>query len=65
VLLQIPGVAGYSLELQMMEVWFSDIDEKIVRKFLRKAIKANRLSPEAETDDLQNVVSNLAIVIMI
>ncbi|MDP2362812.1 MAG: putative DNA binding domain-containing protein [Ignavibacteria bacterium] len=39
----------------------SDIDEKIVRKFLRKAIKANRLSHEAETDDLQNIMSNLKL----
>ena len=40
----------------------SDIDEKIVRKFLRKAIKANRLSPEAETDDLQNIITNLKLI---
>lgn len=39
----------------------SDIDEKIVRKFLRKAINANRLSPEAETDDLQNIISKLKL----
>lgn len=40
----------------------SDIDEKIVRKFLRKATKANRLSPEAETDDLQNIITNLKLI---
>jgi ATP-dependent DNA helicase RecG len=40
----------------------NDIDEKIVRKFLRKAIKANRLSPDVETDDFQNVISNLKLV---
>ncbi len=40
----------------------SDIDEKIVRKFLRKAIKANRLSPEAETDALQNIITNLKLI---
>jgi ATP-dependent DNA helicase RecG len=45
-------------ELPVEGAEYSDIDEKIVRKFLRKAIKANRLSPEAETDDLQNIITN-------
>ena len=49
-------------ELPVESAGLSDIDEKIVRKFLRKAIKANRLSPEAETDDLQNIISNLKLV---
>ena len=39
-----------------------DIDEKVVRKFLRKAINANRLSPESEADDLQNILLNLKLL---
>lgn len=49
-------------ELPAESAGFSDIDEKVVRKFLRKAIKANRLSSEAETDDLQNIISNLKLI---
>ena len=49
-------------ELPVESAGFSDIDEKVVRKFLRRAIKANRLSPEAETDDLQNIISKLKLI---
>ena len=49
-------------ELPVESAGFSDIDEKVVRKFLRKAIKANRLSTEAEADDLQNIISKLKLI---
>ncbi len=49
-------------ELPAESARFSDIDEKVVRKFLRKAIKANRLTTESETDDLQSIISNLKLI---
>jgi len=49
-------------ELPAEGAGLNDIDEKVVRKFLRKAIFANRLSPEAETDDLQNILLNLKLL---
>jgi len=39
----------------------SNIDEKVVRKLLRKVIKASPLSPEAGTDELQNIITNLKL----
>lgn len=49
-------------ELPAESARFSDINEKVVRKFLRKAILANRLSSDAETDDLQNIITNLKLI---
>lgn len=39
-----------------------DIDEKAVRKFIRKAIKAKRLPQEADADRLQEIISNLKLI---
>lgn len=39
-----------------------DIDIKPIRKFLRKAITANRLATESDTDNLQNILSNLRLI---
>lgn len=49
-------------ELPVEGAGLDDIDENTIRKFLRKAIKANRLSPDAETDDLHNIISNLKLI---
>jgi ATP-dependent DNA helicase RecG len=48
-------------ELPAETAGLKDIDEKVIRKFLRKAIIANRISPEAESDDLPNLISNLKL----
>jgi len=38
------------------------LDEKAVRKFVKKALQANRISPEAVQDDMFTVLSNLKLI---
>lgn len=49
-------------ELPIENAEFSDIDLTTVNKFLQKAIKSNRLTSESESDNLQNVISNLKLI---
>lgn len=39
-----------------------DLDAKPIRRFLRKAINANRMTPESETDNLKVILSNLKLM---
>ncbi len=38
------------------------LDEKVVRKFVKKALQANRISPDAAQDDIVTVLSNLKLI---
>jgi len=49
-------------ELPSESADLSDVDEGVVRKFFRKAIKANRLSSLADNDDLHHFFSNLKLI---
>ena len=48
-------------ELSTTSAGIDDIDEKIVYKFIRKAIKANRISADAEKDSIADIISNLKL----
>jgi len=49
-------------DLSVQGASLNDIDTKVVRKFLRKAVNANRMTPESDTDDLQNILFNLKLI---
>ena len=49
-------------DLSVQGASIDDIDTKVVRKFLRKAVNANRMTPESDTDDLQNILFNLKLI---
>ena len=49
-------------ELPVESANLNSIDEKAVKKFLGKAIKVNRISIDAENDNLQNILSNLKLI---
>jgi ATP-dependent DNA helicase RecG len=49
-------------DLFMPGTSIDDIDAKPVRRFLRRAVNANRITHESETDSLQNILSNLKLM---
>lgn len=48
-------------ELSTTSAGINEIDEKTVNKFIRKAIKANRISSDAEKDSIAEIIANLKL----